>query len=103
MPSNDRNFVAGLVVLAGAGGLGLLGFALLLRSGVGLSSQGAAISFLISAAVLFVVGLILVGSGHSDIPPRFCNRCGAIVPGDAEVCPSCGRELTRTTTGGAPD
>lgn len=97
MGNKDKSFAAGLVVLGVAVVLAGLGFAALIRSGVGLSSQDVAVGLLVAAAVAFLIGLVLVGSGHTDAPPTFCNRCGAIVPDDATACPECGRELHATS------
>ena len=77
----------GGLVLAGAGGIGLL---------QGMSTRSltpVAAGLLFVGAVVFLVGLGMLAKGHSDAPPRFCNRCGGIVPDDAETCTTCGHVL----------
>lgn len=75
------------LVLAGAGGIGLI-------QGMGTRSlTPVAATLLFLGAVAFLVGLGMLSKGHSDEPPRFCNRCGGIVPDDAETCTTCGHVL----------
>jgi len=79
--------VLGGVVLAGAGGVGLI---------QGMNTRSltpVAAVLLFVGAVVFLVGLGMLSKGHSDAPPRFCNRCGEIVPDDAATCTSCGHVL----------
>ena len=44
-------------------------------------------------SVAFVGSLFLLMAGHSDEPPRFCNRCGEIVKDTATSCDTCGHAL----------
>lgn len=73
--------------LAGPGGVGLL-------RGMGTRSLGTGTAgLLLLGGVLFVVGLVLVGRGHTDEPLPFGNRCGESGPPDASDCTSCGHAL----------
>ena len=44
-------------------------------------------------SVAFLASLFLLMAGHSDEPPRFCNRCGESVGATDESCGTCGHAL----------
>jgi hypothetical protein len=93
MKQKSGVYTAGLVTVGIGALLGVAGGFGLIQGMPTRSLSTTSAILLLMGGLSLVVGLVLLGQGHSDAPLKFCNRCGSIVDDGDASCSSCGHAL----------